>query len=122
MAKEKNDPILGSIVDLGKDLRNKKKSKSKPLASQKSNTLAGSTTFPNCSELGGRHGSDTSSSNKSSFSRSMLPVQRRSQAGKREKFSAKASGDKLKFVRDRKLSANCLSFSHFANGCKCPRA
>ena len=39
-----------------------------------------------------------------------------------EQFSAKSSEDKLKFVRDRKLCENCLSYTHFANGCKCPRA
>ena len=39
-----------------------------------------------------------------------------------EQFSAKSREDKLKFVRDRKLCENCLYYTHFANGCKCPRA
>ena len=39
-----------------------------------------------------------------------------------ERFSAKTSEEKLKFVRDRKLCENCLSYTHFATGCKSPRA
>jgi len=38
------------------------------------------------------------------------------------RFSAKSSEEKLKFVRDRKLFENCLSYTHFASGCKSPRA
>ena len=33
-----------------------------------------------------------------------------------------SSEEKLKFVRDRKLCENCLSYTHFASGCKSPRA
>ena len=64
-AKEKNGPVFGSILDSAKDLRNKEKSKSKPPASQKSNTFAGSTTFPDCSVQAGRQESDPSSSSQS---------------------------------------------------------
>ena len=35
-------------------------------------------------------------------------------------FSAKTSEEKLKFVRDRQLCENCLSYTHFATGCKSP--
>ena len=39
-----------------------------------------------------------------------------------KRFSTKSSGEKLKFLRDRKLCENCLSHSHFASRCKSPRA
>ena len=35
---------------------------------------------------------------------------------------AKSSEEKLKFVRDRRLCENCLSYSHFASGCKSPQS
>ena len=37
-------------------------------------------------------------------------------------FRAKSSEEKLKFVRDRKLCENCLSYSHFVSGCKSPQS
>ena len=115
-AKEKNDPVFGSILDSAKDLRNKEKSRSKPPASQKSNTFAGSTTFPDCSVQAGRQESDPSSSSQSSSPRPNMRFRCFLCNGghkleKCEQFSAKSSEDKLKFVRDRKLCENCLSTS-----------
>ncbi|XP_067030834.1 uncharacterized protein [Acropora muricata] len=37
-------------------------------------------------------------------------------------FRAKSSEEKFKFVRDRKLCENCLSYSHFGSGCKSLRS
>ena len=45
-AKEKYDPVFGSILDPTKDRRNKEKSRNRPPVLKKTNSLAGSTTFP----------------------------------------------------------------------------
>ena len=45
-AKEKNDLVLGSILDHVKDVRNKEKSINKPPVPKKTDSFAGSTTFP----------------------------------------------------------------------------
>ena len=48
-AKEKNDLVLGSILDHVKDVRNKEKSINKPPVPKKTDSFAGSTTFPDSS-------------------------------------------------------------------------
>ena len=111
MAKEKNDPVFSSTLDPAKDLRNKEKSRNKPLVPKKTESFAGSTTFPDVSvPIDGRvprfkcflcSGGD--------------------KLEKCERFSAKSSEEKLKFARDRKLCENCLSYTHFDSGCKSPR-
>ena len=54
-AKEKNDPVFGSILDPAKDVRNKEKFRSKPPVPKKTDSFAGSATFPDSSvQVGGR--------------------------------------------------------------------
>ena len=54
-AKENNDPVFGSILDPGKDVRNKEKFRSKPPVPKKTDSFAGSATFPDSSvQVGGR--------------------------------------------------------------------
>ena len=48
-AKEKNDPVFGSILDPVKDVRNKEKSRNKPPVPKKTDSFAGSTMFPDSS-------------------------------------------------------------------------
>ena len=95
--------------------------------SGKEKPSAVSTTFPVCSVQAGRQKFDPSSSNQSSSLRPNMRFRCFLCNGgykleKCEQFSAKSSEDKLKFVWDRKLCENCLSYAHFANGCKYPRA
>ena len=45
-AKEKNDPVFGSLVDPAKDVQNKVKLKNKLPVPKKTDSFAGSTAFP----------------------------------------------------------------------------
>lgn len=45
-AKEKIDPVFGSILDPAKDTRNKERSRNKPPGSKKTDSFASSTAFP----------------------------------------------------------------------------
>ena len=125
-AKEKNDPVFCSILDPAKDVRNKEKFRSKPPVPKKTDSFAGSATFPDSSvQVGGRepHPSGPSGSSSSGLNarfRCFL-CNGGHKLEKCERFSAKSSEEKLKFVRDRKLCENCLSYTHFASGCKSAR-
>ena len=126
-AKEKNDPVFGSILDPAKDARNKEKSRNKPPLPKKTDSFAGSTTFPDSSVQVDRRESQPNSPSESSSSRlnarfKCFLCNGGHKLEKCERFSAKSSEEKLKFVRDRKLCENCLSYTHFATGCKSPRA
>ena len=126
-AKEKNDPVFGSILDPAKDAGSKEKSRNKPPVPKKTNSFAGSTTFPDRSVQVDRHEPNPNGSSESSSSRLFVQFKCFLCNGgykleKCERFSAKSSEEKLKFVRDRKLCENCLSYTHFASGCKSPRA
>ena len=48
-AKEKNDPVFGSILDPAKDVQNKEKFRSKPPVPKKTDSFAGLATFPDSS-------------------------------------------------------------------------
>ena len=48
-AKEKNDPVFGSLLDPVKDVRNKEKSRNKLPVPKKTYSFACSTTFPDSS-------------------------------------------------------------------------
>jgi len=120
-AKEKNDPVFGSILDPVKDMRNKERSRNKPPGSKKTDSFAGSTAFPDSFVHIGRRESNPSGPSESSSSRLNAGFKcfLRNGGHKLEKckrFSAKTSEEKLKFVRDRKLCENCLSYTHFATG------
>ena len=125
-AKEKNDPVFGSILDPVKDVRNKEKSRNKPPVPNKTGSFAASTTFPDTSvPVDGRvpHPSGPSESPSSRLHARFkcFLCSGGHKLEKCERFSAKSSEEKLKFVRDRKLCENCLSYTHFASGCKSPR-
>ena len=125
-AKEKNDPVFGSILDPAKDVRNKEKFRSKPPVPKKTDSFAGSATFPDSSvQVGGRepHPSGPSRSSSSGLNARFkcFLCNGGHKLEKCERFSAKSSEEKLKFVRDRKLCENCLSYTHFASGCKSAR-
>ena len=120
-AKEKNDPVFGSILDPAKDTRNK------PPGSKKTDSFAGSTAFPDSLVQIGRGESNPNGPSESSSSRlnarfKCFLCNGGHKLEKCERFSAKTSEEKLKFVRDRKLCENCLSYTYFATGCKSPRA
>lgn len=126
-AKEKNDPVFGSILDPVKDVRSKEKSRNKPPVPKKTDSFAGLTTFHDSSvPVGGRvpHPSGPSESTSSRLNARFkcFLCSGGHKLEKCERFSAKSSEEKLKFVRDRKLCENCLSYTHFASGCKSPRA
>ena len=108
-AKEKNDPLFGSILDPVKDVRNKEKSRNKPPVPKKTDRFAGSTTFPDSSvQLDGRvpHASGPSGSSSSRLNAGFkcFLCGGGHKLEKCEQFSAKSSEEKLKFMRDRKLS------------------
>ena len=126
-AAKENDPVLGSILDPAKDVRNKEKFRSKPLVPKKTDSFAGSATFPDSSvQVGGREphprGPSGSSSSGLNARFKCFPCNDGHKLEKCQRFSAKSSEEKLKFVRDRKLCENCLSYTHFASGCKSARA
>ena len=125
-AKEKNDPVFGSILDPVKDVRNKEKFRNKPPVPRKTDSFAGSAMFPDSSvQVAGREphpsGPSGSSSSRLSARFKCFLCNGGHKLEKCERFSAKSSEEKLKFVRDRKLCENCLSYTHFASGCKSPR-
>ena len=126
-AKEKNDPVFGSILDPVKDVRSKEKFRNKPPVPRKTNSFAGSAMFPDSSvQVAGREphpsGSSGSSSSRLNARFKCFLCNGGHKLEKYERFSAKSSEEKLKFVRDRKLCENCLSYTHFASGCKSPCA
>ena len=125
-AKEKNDPVFGSILD---PVFKQDRSKVKPRTRFSSTHAvhAGSTDLA----ISPRY--------RVGKGRGFVPV--RSSVGLTLKpsikcflcngchkletcgqFRAKSSEEKLKFVRDRKLCESSLSYSHFASGCKSPRS
>ena len=115
------------MLDPVKDVRNKEKSRNKPPVPTKTDSFAGSTTFPDSSVQVDVRVSHPSGPSGCSSSR--LNVQFKCflcsgghKLEKCEQFSAKSSEEKLKFVRDRKLCENCLSYTHLASDCKSPRA
>ena len=125
-AKENSDPVFGSILDPAKDKRNKEKSRNKPPGSKKTDRFAGSTTFPDSSVQVNRRESNPTGPSESSSSRlnwrfKCVFCNRVYKLKKCERFSAKSSEEKLKFVRDRTLCENYLSYTHFATCCKSPR-
>ena len=108
-------------------MRNKKKEIKKPPFSKKTDCFAGSTTFSDSFVQVDRRGLHSSGPSESSSSRLNVRFKCFLCSGshrleKCERFSAKSSEEKLKFMRDRKLCENCLSYTHFASGCKSPRA
>ena len=114
VAKEKNDPVYGSILK-------------EPPFSKTPDSFAGSTTFSDSFVQVDRHGLHSSGPSESSSSRLNVRFKCFLCSGshrleKCERFSAKSSEEKLKFVRDRKLCENYLSYTHFASGCKSPHA
>ena len=125
-AKEKNDPVFGSILD--------------PVFKQDRSKVKPRTRFSSTHAV---HAAPTDLAYSPRYrvgnGRGFVPV--RSSVGLTLKpsikcflcngghkletcgqFKAKSREEKLKFVRDRKLCENCLSYSHFASGCKSPRS
>ena len=113
-AKEKNDPVFGSILDPVKDVCNKEKSRNKAPVPKKTDSFAGSTTFPDSSiqvDGGVPHpsGQSGSSSSRPSARFKCFLCSGGHKLEKCERFSAKSSEEKLKFVRDKKLCEKCPS-------------
>ena len=125
-AKEKNDPVFGSILDPAFK-QDQSKVKPKTRFSSTHAVLAGST--------------DLAISRKYRVGNWCGFVLVRSSVGLTLKpsikcflcnggpkletcgqFRAKLSEEKLKVIRDRKLCENCLSYCHFASSCKSPRS
>ena len=104
-AKEKNGPVFGLILDPVKDVRNKEKSRNKPPVLKKSDSFAGSTTFPDSSVQVDWRVPHPSGPSRSSSSRLNVRFKCFLCSGghmckleKCERFSAKSSEEKLKFV------------------------
>ena len=68
VAKEKNDPVFGSILDPARDAQNKEKSRNRPLVPKRTDSFTGSTMFPGSSVQVDRREPHPRGSSKSSFS------------------------------------------------------
>lgn len=124
-AKEKNDPAFGSILDPAtKDEGNKAKPKKRPVSPQTMHKFNGLTNFPDNQRDGGTRGAVIRRADTNSIMnkrKRCFLLNGDHKLGTWQKFLAKSSEDKLKFVRDRKLCEKFLSYTHFANCCKSPR-
>ena len=112
-SKEKNDPVFGSILD---PVFKQDRSRVKPRTRFSStHAVHAGSTDPKY-RVGNGRGFTLNPSIKCFLCNGSQNLETCGQ------FSAKSSEEKLKFVCDRKLCENCLSYSHFASGCRSPRS
>lgn len=110
-ARERNDPVFGSIFDRG-DNKDKHPSKRTTVSNHKGHVFA--------TQVDVKESPVNTTTTEQRWKCFYCQGDHRLTDCK--DYGAISSRDKLQFVRSRKLCENCLSSTHFAGGCKWPNA
>ena len=121
VAKEKNDPVFGGIMDStykDESARARLKKNISPRVSKYNFSIQSDSKAPDSENLSSK---SLYSKNYNSNVRWRCFLCRGDHRLENcEEFQSKTSDEKLNFVRERKLCENCISSNHYAGGCKIP--